>query len=85
MNKFWDWMGKKGYKKIFDTTVCRECQKKYLQSKWVTDQMLIGYMIEYLKEVYNIFIGWLYKSGSLVTIQTYYQHLVNNIQELNKE
>lgn len=50
MNKFWKWMEKKGYKGIFDTTICRECQKKWLHSELITDQMLIGYMLEYLYE-----------------------------------
>jgi predicted DNA-binding transcriptional regulator len=88
MNKFYDWFEHKGYKKIFDTTTCRECQKEYLQSHWMTDQMLIGYMQEYLMEVHNIFVDFPFSPfhpNEKYTITDYYNRIVEEIKRLDKK
>lgn len=52
MNKFWEWMEKKGYgtareRRLYDL------RKNIIYYSFQLEQMLVGYMIEYLEENYN--------------------------------
>jgi hypothetical protein len=86
MLKFWEWMEKKSYGQL-DISYTMEGVEKtrpiLLSHKRIveaTDQMLIGYMLEYIREhappkKYNFL--WIYKST--------YKQLKNIIKELEEK
>ena len=50
MNKFWEWMEKKGYKSLYGDKSSNIIENEYGQKVIPTKQMLIGYMIEYVSK-----------------------------------
>ena len=83
MNDFWEWMRKKKYGgKVFvgDTEITL-LYCPYYRIK-PTNQMLIGYMMEYLREVEGKII---LNTGGRATIETVYDCYVKDVEKIERE
>lgn len=83
MNKFWEWMDKNGYcveENIYDRVW--EGSTLMNETKF-TVQMILGYMIEYLIDEKDIFIGMPTVNNIHVGIYTYHETLRQEIIKQN--
>lgn len=73
MEKFWEWMKEKGYSENNYPSWLHCGNTEYQPNK----QMLIGYMMEYLDEIYK----WNGKRSIYIAIETYLNEAISKIEE----
>ena len=69
MNDFWEWMEQKGYG-----------EREYIGKP--TKQMLIGYMMEYLREFHGQII---LNTGGRATINDVYDRYVKDLEKVERD
>ncbi len=83
MNDFWEWMKEKGYGRkvcVGDTEITL-LYCPYYRIK-PTNQMLIGYMMEYLRETEGMII---LRVGGRASIKDVYEGYVKDIEKVERE
>jgi len=87
MNDFWEWMEQKGYGEcnapegVFDIgkTWIADSADSFVEP---TKQMLIGYMMEYLREQEGMII---LNTGGRATINDVYERYVKDLEKLEQD